>query len=172
MVFLGLCKMEKQLRVKKLITVLAICLLIAVYLMIFSFSADDADASSALSVKVTRCLMNVYYRIFDGDSNNAVIVPDMMDEAEAIVRKLAHFTEYMAVGFLSYGIAVMWIQRMKAGIAAVTLQVFLSAGIDEIHQYFVPGRHASFRDVMIDTAGGVAGIMIVFLLYKIRKRRR
>ena len=125
--------MERQLRMKKVITVIAVCLLIAVYIMIFLFSADDA---------------------------------------EAIVRKMAHFTEYMAVGFLSFGIAVIWMQRIKAGIVAVTLQVFLSAGLDEIHQYFVPGRYASFRDVLIDTAGGIAGIMIVFLMYKIRKRRR
>ena len=116
--------------------------------------------------------MNLYYHFFSGNNNAVLTVPVVTDDAEAIVRKMAHFTEYMAVGFLSFGIAVIWMQRIKAGIVAVTLQVFLSAGLDEIHQYFVPGRYASFRDVLIDTAGGIAGIMIVFLMYKIRKRRR
>lgn len=164
--------MERQLRMKKVITVIAVCLLIAVYIMIFLFSADDAAESSSLSVAVTRKLMNLYYHFFSGNNNAVLTVPVVTDDAEAIVRKMAHFTEYMAVGFLSFGIAVMWLQRIKAGIVAVTLQVFLSAGLDEIHQYFVPGRYASFRDVLIDTAGGIAGIMIVFLMYKIRKRRR
>lgn len=164
--------MERQLRMKKVITVIAVCLLIAVYIMIFLFSADDAAESSSLSVSVTRKLMNLYYHFFSGNNNAVLTVPVVTDDAEAIVRKMAHFTEYMAVGFLSFGIAVMWLQRIKAGIVAVTLQVFLSAGLDEIHQYFVPGRYASFRDVLIDTAGGIAGIMIVFLMYKIRKRRR
>ncbi|MCI7042611.1 MAG: VanZ family protein [Lachnospiraceae bacterium] len=164
--------MERQLRMKKVITVIAVCLLIAVYIMIFLFSADDAAESSSLSVSVTRKLINLYYHFFSGNNNAVLTVPVVTDDAEAIVRKMAHFTEYMAVGFLSFGIAVIWMQRIKAGIVAVTLQVFLSAGLDEIHQYFVPGRYASFRDVLIDTAGGIAGIMIVFLMYKIRKRRR
>lgn len=164
--------MERQLRMKKVITVIAVCLLIAVYIMIFLFSADDAAESSSLSVAVTRKLMNLYYHFFSGNNNAVLTVPVVTDDAEAIVRKMAHFTEYMAVGFLSFGIAVIWMQRIKAGIVAVTLQVFLSAGLDEIHQYFVPGRYASFRDVLIDTAGGIAGIVIVFLMYKIRKRRR
>ena len=164
--------MERQLRMKKVITVIAVCLLIAVYIMIFLFSADDAAESSSLSVAVTRKLINLYYHFFSGNNNAVLTVPVVTDDAEAIVRKMAHFTQYMAVGFLSFGIAVIWMQRIKAGIVAVTLQVFLSAGLDEIHQYFVPGRYASFRDVLIDTAGGIAGIMIVFLMYKIRKRRR
>ena len=164
--------MERQLRMKKVITVIAVCLLIAVYIMIFLFSADDAAESSSLSVSVTRKLINLYYHFFSGNNNAVLTVPVVTDDAEAIVRKMAHFTEYMAVGFLSFGIAVIWMQRIKAGIVAVTLQVFLSAGLDEIHQYFVPGRYGSFRDVLIDTAGGIAGIMIVFLMYKIRKRRR
>ena len=164
--------MERQLRMKKVITVIAVCLLIAVYIMIVLFSADDAAESSSLSVSVTRKLINLYYHFFSGNNNAVLTVPVVTDDAEAIVRKMAHFTEYMAVGFLSFGIAVIWMQRIKAGIVAVTLQVFLSAGLDEIHQYFVPGRYASFRDVLIDTAGGIAGIMIVFLMYKIRKRRR
>lgn len=164
--------MERQLRMKKVITVIAVCLLIAVYIMIFLFSADDAAESSSLSVSVTRKLINLYYHFFSGNNNAVLTVPVVTDDAEAIVRKMAHFTEYMAVGFLSFGIAVIWMQRIKAGIVAVTLQVFLSAGLDEIHQYFVPGRYASFRDVLIDTAGGIAGIVIVFLMYKIRKRRR
>ena len=164
--------MERQLRMKKVITVIAVCLLIAVYIMIFLFSADDAAESSSLSVSVTRKLINLYYHFFSGNNNAVLTVPVVTDDAEAIDRKMAHFTEYMAVGFLSFGIAVIWMQRIKAGIVAVTLQVFLSAGLDEIHQYFVPGRYASFRDVLIDTAGGIAGIMIVFLMYKIRKRRR
>ena len=164
--------MERQLRMKKVITVIAVCLLIAVYIMIFLFSADDAAESSSLSVSVTRKLINLYYHFFSGNNNAVLTVPVVTDDAEAIVRKMAHFTEYMAVGFLSFGIAVIWMQRIKAGLVAVILEVFLSAGLDEIHQYFVPGRYASFRDVLIDTAGGIAGIMIVFLMYKIRKRRR
>lgn len=162
--------MDLELKKKKIITAVAVCLLLAVYIMIFSFSADDAAASSTISVEVTRKLMKLYYHLFSSGNQGAVIVPAVSDEAEAIVRKLAHFTEYMAMGFLSFGIVIMWIRRIHKGVLVVVLQVFVSATADEFHQYFVPGRYASFRDVMIDTAGGVAGIILIILMKRIKNR--
>lgn len=41
--------------------------------------------------------------------------------------------------------------------------VFLSAAGDELHQYFVPGRYASFLDVLLDTWGGVCGMLFCIL---------
>ena len=43
-------------------------------------------------------------------------------------------------------------------------RLFLSAGADEVHQYFVPGRHASIWDVLIDVSGGIVGMAAVFCL--------
>ncbi len=34
------------------------------------------------------------------------------------------------------------------------------AGSDELHQHFVPGRQAAFRDVAIDSAGVLLGVML------------
>ena len=43
---------------------------------------------------------------------------------------------------------------------------FLYACIDEIHQIFVPGRSAQFRDVLIDTLGASFGATITYLTIK------
>ena len=42
--------------------------------------------------------------------------------------------------------------------------IILYAISDEYHQSFIPGRDASFKDVGIDTLGGISGIVIVKLL--------
>ena len=38
--------------------------------------------------------------------------------------------------------------------------VFLYACTDEFHQLFVPGRSGNFRDVIIDTSGGVLSAIL------------
>lgn len=162
--------MERNLKKKKIITGIAVVLLAAVYVMIFSFSSDDAEASSAVSVKVTKWLMNIYYNIFHRGGSDPQLVLTVTDDTETIVRKLAHFTEYMAVGFLSFGIVIMWVKGIAKGLIIVLIQLIVSAGIDEIHQYFVPGRYSSVKDVMIDTAGGIAGMIIILCAKGIKKR--
>ena len=52
---------------------------------------------------------------------------------------------------------------------ALTMSIFLSflyACTDEIHQIFVPGRSAQFRDILIDTLGASFGIVITYLTIK------
>lgn len=44
---------------------------------------------------------------------------------------------------------------------------FLYACTDEIHQIFVPGRSAQFRDVLIDTLGASFGALITYLIIKL-----
>ncbi|MDX9710100.1 MAG: VanZ family protein [Trichloromonas sp.] len=48
----------------------------------------------------------------------------------------------------------------KTGPATVALSFCLTLGygaFDELHQYFVPGRYASFLDVLLDGGGAVLG---------------
>jgi len=46
----------------------------------------------------------------------------------------------------------------------------LYAATDELHQYFVPSRDASFRDVLLDTAGAVVGILALWAVGRWRGR--
>lgn len=55
----------------------------------------------------------------------------------------------------------------EAGLA-LTL-VFLYSASDEFHQIFVPTRTALVSDIFIDTSGGAAGLLLLWLLGKILK---
>ncbi|NBJ92180.1 VanZ family protein [Parablautia muri] len=162
-------------KVKKIYTVVVMILLIGLYIAIFRFSAQDAEESSNLSRKVTEIILQVYYRLIGstrggaGDSG-AVEIWDYA--LENVIRKTAHFTEYMCMGFLSYSVVVLWYKPLWKGRILVFLQLLISAGLDELHQYFVPGRWASIKDVVIDTAGGAVGILLMIIFDKIRKKSK
>ena len=82
-------------------TAVLIVLLFLIYVMIFNFSAEDATASSGVSQKVTRWLLQIYYKLQGNTRGLTVVIPaGEVDEAEAVIRKLAHFTEYMILGSL------------------------------------------------------------------------
>lgn len=160
---------------KKIYTVVMGILLLALYITIFCFSAEDGESSSAISERVTGLLYRIYYAFMGSGQTTPkeqVVIMTEFSSLEGFVRKLAHFTEYMGVGLLSYGIVVMWYEPVLKGWLLVLLQLFLSASADELHQYFVPGRNAAFKDVLIDTAGGITGMVLVFLLVRIGKRKK
>ncbi len=83
--------------------------------------------------------------------------------------KWAHVLIYLPLGFLLLGA----LARARAGRRVGTLLLLTFAlgslyGItDEIHQYFVPGRHMDWRDAVADSVG----VMLGGLLYlKLRNR--
>ncbi|HVU28345.1 MAG TPA: VanZ family protein [Verrucomicrobiae bacterium] len=92
-----------------------------------------------------------------------------------IARKCAHFTEYAALALLLWRALRRpakndprpWNWR-QAGLALFL--VFLYAGSDEIHQIFVPTRTARFHDVVIDTLGGAAALLALWIVGHWRKR--
>lgn len=156
-------------RIRKIYTVIAISLLIMLYIMIFRFSAEDGESSSAISSRLTKVILDLYYRI-TGVKNipNSAVVEDVFS-LEGIIRKLAHFGEYMCMGFLSYSLVTIWYKPVWRGRLWILLQLFLSAGLDEFHQSFIPGRHASIKDVMIDMTGGITGMLVIVLWQGVRR---
>lgn len=81
------------------------------------------------------------------------------DVANFVVRKCAHFLEYMILGFLI--INLIKDDCKLSNIIFITIAgVFLYACTDEFHQLFVVGRDGNFRDILIDTFGGTfSGIL-------------
>ena len=78
------------------------------------------------------------------------------------VRKTAHATEY----------AILAILLMNAVTSIHGCQVSLLISVDfaisdEIHQYFVPGRACMVGDVLIDSCGAAAGLLIIILFRKV-----
>lgn len=85
-----------------------------------------------------------------------------------LLRKLAHFTEFMTLGLCLRWLWGMVLQKLPTQLIFSFLAAFLTACIDETIQVFIPGRGPGIRDVMIDTAGAVLGITILTLIHYVK----
>ena len=89
------------------------------------------------------------------------------------IRKTGHFCEFLILGILSAAALHLHGFRHFPLIAAGA--VFCVGGVDEIIQIFTPDRGPSFLDVLLDTAGGITGILLFCLalwaISAIRRRR-
>ena len=86
-------------------------------------------------------------------------VPDLgtgLGTWDIVLRKLAHFGEYAVLGLL--------LGRALGREPLAALAGAAYAATDELHQHFVPGRRAAFRDVAIDTAGVLVGVALARLV--------
>lgn len=140
-------------------------LLVLLYLIIFGFSAQNAEESGSLSQKISEKCVELLNSL-SGRHWTQDFCSSLAEYFEHPVRKLAHFSEYACMGILVY---VLWIQWMKRGARLYLLTagwVFVSAALDEFHQLFVPGRYGSVADVLLDTCGGVFGMLFCILAVK------
>jgi len=79
------------------------------------------------------------------------------DTANLVLRKSAHFASYMALALL-YLRGLGGVDRRRGWIALLLAVAY--AASDEYHQSWTPGREARLTDVLIDTAGAVAGLLV------------
>ena len=98
-----------MMRKKRIYTVAAVCLLVFLYMMIFLLSSDVAEDSSMKSSAVTELLLKIwsFFQNSDGTPTTEIVVDLFPLALEKIVRKLAHFFEYLCVGLLSYSLVLM-----------------------------------------------------------------
>ncbi|MER2026713.1 MAG: VanZ family protein [Lachnospiraceae bacterium] len=142
-------------------------IVIAIMAFIFFQSALPADLSSEESGRV----VDLIVRLFQG------VAPIDRETLVFIVRKGAHFTEYMILGGFLVPAVKEWMavdttpvpvvrERITAWLAGT-----LYAMTDEIHQSFVPGRSCELRDMGIDSCGVLAGVLVVSLAIRLKERK-
>lgn len=135
-------------------------LVIAWMIFIFYMSNQPANISNEQSDFVLNLIKNLGI-----DINNIYI-----DLAITIIRKGAHFSEYLILSLLYFNLLRFYINKNKALVLS-TILCFLYASTDEFHQLFVEGRAGRFTDVLIDTSGAFTASILVFLVNKILKKR-
>ena len=156
-------------RKKILITVPAAILLLALYIVIFGFSAQDGEQSGNISRLISEKCVE-FFNSLSGKHWSALFMENMAEYFEHPVRKLAHFSEYACMGVLVYVIWSQWLRKGKKLYLLTVVWVFASASADEFHQLFVPGRYGSIADVLLDTCGGAFGMFACLIVGK-RKRK-
>jgi VanZ family protein len=68
------------------------------------------------------------------------------------------------MGVLLYGVWRPWKERGWKLYLLIVCWVFVSAGADEFHQLFIPGRAGMIQDLGVDALGFLPCIAITFLV--------
>ena len=91
------------------------------------------------------------------------------DKGQFVLRKLAHFSEFTALGFFLTG---LWRNSScREHVTAPLLLGLAAACIDETIQIFSPGRGSSLIDVWIDFSGVCLGFLLSRLLRHLLNRK-
>jgi len=141
-----------------------------VMLMIFFFSSQPAYDSSELSWSLTEQVVSSVNDRFQLNWTYEEQEQQII-RIEHYIRKLAHFTEF---ALLAVTLAVPLYHHYVQGVRMFLLVWGFSviyAFSDEFHQLFVAGRTGRIDDVMIDSAGALFGVLIVWpLLHLLRAK--
>ena len=130
---------------------LCICLLTVNLAFIWGNSLLSGEISGALSQWIKNLIAALLGLTPQGEGGHGLL------------RKFAHFTEFCTLGMCFWWLFRMLLTRqfwpaLGAG--------FLTACIDETIQIFVPDRGPGIKDVGIDTAGVLAGLVFIILINK------
>ena len=119
--------------------------------LIFVMSSFNSTESSNQSGFVVNLIINIF------NIKNLELL-------SLIIRKTAHFTEYLILGLLVSNLIKNYNKKTYIAI----LICILYAISDEFHQFFVPGRSCQLMDMIIDSIGSILGI---FTLKKIKHKK-
>lgn len=160
---------------------LSILPVVLMLLLIFGFSAQDGAASGSLSYKVSCLIVSLFHRMLSLNLSDAELSAKAED-IHLLIRKGAHVTEYFLLTlsfwlpfriWLPYkGVAVEGKQFLYKLILPAFFSGLICAGLDELHQYFVPGRCGTPLDVLVDSIGIiVACILLILCTLRLKKKR-
>ena len=150
--------------------VLSWFLVFVVMFMIFGFSGEPGEKSEETS-------KGFIVEVLDIVMEKEEITPQVVKKFQFPVRKMAHFGEYMLLGFCLIN-ALKETTNKKVlfnGLFSVAIAL-LYAITDELHQSFIGNRGPKYVDVLIDFSGSVIGVLIfigfIYWYNKLIKRSR
>ncbi|MEC9490758.1 MAG: VanZ family protein [Halanaerobiales bacterium] len=124
--------------------------------VIYSFSAQSAEESSRLSAGLSK----VIYRVITEEVGLKV----QLSSFHSFLRQGAHFFIFFLLALLLVNAFRVSGYELEKAIIYTLLISLAYAGLDEIHQIYVPGRTAELKDVFVDGLGIVSGIGIYALI--------
>ena len=182
---------------KTWVRIVSTMMTLGIMVMIFLFSTEPAEQSDATSGQIAAWVADCLrpeWRNYDPEEKQAYY-----NEVQHVVRKCAHFTEFALLGFSLRFCLESWLgqerkggehrdfsdfggERLRGQGALRKIKGLLSttawlggtlyACLDEIHQKLVDGRSGQGTDVLIDSAGVLAGVLLFLLLFFLMNRRR
>ena len=133
----------------------SVIFLVGIIAAIFIFSSQNGSDSSDVSSTVSRLFCKLLFSGFDEMTAEQQLL--IVSGLNHFIRKAAHFTAYALLGAGSY--AFFRFSGIRLGGAFFPALIFCAAYavLDEIHQYFTPGRSFMISDMLLDTFGAAFG---------------
>ncbi len=139
--------------------IIYLILLILWMIIIFMFSNQNGVKSQSLSDKFINNIISI--------SDKSMSKSDKIETISNIsylVRKIAHFSEYLILGILLV-LTLKEFNIKRYYLLSIIIAVIYESS-DELHQLFLVGRSAKVLDVFIDSFGSIVGILIMKLKFK------
>ena len=134
---------------------------------IFSNSLQVGSQSAEQSSRVTIWVQKVF-RVFAPNSFIANATGKDFAKLHSVIRSLAHFAEFGLLGALFGWTCLSYTGKIGYFLFTALLIVLVPIA-DELLQMYTPGRGAELKDVLIDTAGGLSGMLFAWLIVWIGK---
>mgnify|MGYP003313862130 CR=1 FL=1 len=150
--------------IKKIVSIILVVIWMSV---IFGFSNQQEKESSNASRKVCEIIVdvvNIVNKYTDIEKENIINI------LEPFVRKIAHYTIYLAGGILISNCVYQFQKNIKKSAFISLIIGIMYAICDELHQLMVAGRSGRVIDVIIDSLGIMTGVVIFLLLKQICKK--
>ncbi len=144
-------KQNKAITAYKIISVL---LLAAVLVAIFLLSSQTSTQSSETSGFLITLIMRIFGK----------------DLSQGIIRTVAHFAEFGALGFLTLNCIFAFSGKKKFFLCIALSELYALS--DEIHQLFVPGRAFQISDLLIDLCGIILGCAVIYIIILVFEKRQ
>ena len=144
---------------KNVIVRIAIWCIFAIWLYVGLFlSSQNGTDTTALSLSLTRWLADLLHLPASANEN-----------LHMILRKAAHVIMFFGLGILGALAVRLTFSSRRAQYCTAGVGLCM-AFLDEVRKASIPGRHCSWDEAGLNAISVVAGILLVYLLC--RKRRK
>ena len=123
--------------------------------VIYWFSAQNGEQSGNLSEGLLSWILSWFHI-----------------SIHTVLRKLAHFSEYLILAVLIANVCAQWGMKGRKMVWIAVCASALYAGLDEWHQSFVGGRTPKLMDVGIDSLGALCGALLYVGFDRIWRHKR
>jgi VanZ family protein len=148
---------------------------------IFYNSSQDGTESNSLSYKIIDKIITMQEKVKE-DSHNYLVyaggnVTNTAKDGERValnldIRKGAHAFEFFVLAILVANAYFAHNIKGRKAIIYILFIVLFYAVTDEYHQIYVKGRNSNVRDVLIDFAGGIIGMIIFYIGYYLKGTKK
>lgn len=136
---------------KKQLSIILVLIWMIIIFIMSSFNAEDSANQSNYIVNIISNVLNI---------NNIELL-------NLIIRKLAHYIEYLILGILVINMFIK--NNIPQSYLISIIFCVIYAISDEIHQFLIPGRACQIKDILIDSIGSITGIYLYKLISKRKK---